>query len=230
MDRMPEDRHLRRARVLLALGLVIWLIVQARLVQVQLVKSADLAQDVVIDRTEYIAAQRGDIRDRHGLPLAVSVLVPQSECDLARRGPYRRQYPQGQMAGVLTGIVARSEDSGFTGKEGIEFQYEPLLRGVDGLVRYVISGSGLYCRFEPLRIDRLPRPGTSVSLTIDCVYQALAQVEADALRSRHDARWTGILIMRPQTGEILAAAASPSADPENFESGLSTVNPLWSRP
>lgn len=227
--RMVEHRSFRRARIVLAAGILFWLVVEARLVQIQLVRSAELSRDVVHHRVEYLAAQRGAILDRHGMPLAISIFSPDGTQDLANRGPYGRDYPLGDAAGAVTGLVGRTSPYGFTGKEGIESQFESLLRGSDGRVRYLITGSGLACAFEPLRIDRLPEPGASVSLTIDGVYQALAQVEAEELRRSSDARWTAILVMRPSTGEILAAAASPSVDPGDFQPGLSSANPLWTR-
>ncbi|MBN1423878.1 penicillin-binding protein 2 [Candidatus Fermentibacteria bacterium] len=229
MNRPIDHRSDVRARIMVIAGLLAWLVIQVRLVQIQVVKSEDLARDVVIDRVEYIPAQRGHICDRHGLPLAISTLAVEPQQDLMVRGPYRRSYPLGATAAPVVGLVGFSTPHGFTGREGIELQYEPLLRGTEGRVRYVITGAGRFCSFEPLKIDRLPIPGTSVYLTVDAVYQALAQIEAESLRVRHGATWTGILVMRPATGEILAAAASPCADPENFAPGLSTANLLWSR-
>ncbi len=223
------SRSLRRSRSVLVTCLGCLLLVEARLVQVQLVKSGELARYVVDDRTEPLAAQRGAIRDRHELPLAVSTLSARPERDLVARGPYDRVYPFGDAAAMVTGIVGRSFPRGFVGREGIERGYESILGGTDGQVRYIVTGSGQFCKFEPLRIDRLPEPGMSVSLTIDALYQGLAYAEAEALRARVGARWTGILIMRPSTGEILAAATSPSVDPGRFPAEATTTNPLWTK-
>ncbi|MBB4119670.1 penicillin-binding protein 2 [Mesonia hippocampi] len=94
-----------------------------------------------------------------------------------------------------------------TGRQGVEKQYEKLLRGVKG-VKYLQKDrfnreigpykNGIY--------DTLPVKGKDISLTIDEKLQAYGQM---LMTNKHG----GIVAIEPQTGEILSLVTAPSYDP-----------------
>ncbi len=218
----------RRAKYLILLGIVAWSIVQLKLFQIQIVTSEVLKEmawkqeNKVLD----IEARRGTIYDRHGSTMASSVPMPSKAGSLEGRGllMHRRMFPYREIMGRIVGMVGYDG----RGQEGIEAKFDEFLRGRDGRMTRPLMGSGHVCTVRPARIEEVDSPGDELRLTIDSIYQTLAQVEAAALQKQSNAKWAGILLMRPATGEILAAATSPAFDPDNPEQYGSSANPLWS--
>ena len=93
------------------------------------------------------------------------------------------------------------------GKDGIERQYEKILRGKKGkkflsLNRFnTVTGSYLKGTY-----DTLSQNGKDVTLTLDIKLQAYAQKLMSGKRG-------GIVAIEPATGEILALVTAPSYDP-----------------
>jgi len=218
----------RRAKYLILLGIVAWFIVQLKLFQIQIVTSEVLKvmawkqENEVLD----IEARRGTIYDRHGFPVASSIPMTSQAGFLEGRGllVLRRIFPYREIMGRILGMVGYNG----RGQEGIEAKFDEFLRGRDGRMTRPLMGSGRICTVRPAQIEEFDSPGNELRLTIDSIYQALAQVEAAALQEESNAKWAGILLMRPATGEILAAATSPVFDPDNPEQHGSSANPLWS--
>ena len=97
------------------------------------------------------------------------------------------------------------------GKSGVEYQWEPDLRGVDGGRQIEVDAMGREIR--PLRsIESLP--GNNLVLTIDLEVQRAAE---EALRDHNGA----LIAMDPRNGRILAMVSKPSFDPDLFASSIS---------
>ena len=93
------------------------------------------------------------------------------------------------------------------GKQGVEGQYEELLRGIKG-VKYIQKD-----RFNrdigPFKdgvFDTLPKKGKDVTISIDAVLQAYGEKLMENKRG-------GIVAIEPGTGEILSLITAPSYDP-----------------
>lgn len=93
------------------------------------------------------------------------------------------------------------------GRQGIEKQYEDILRGRKG-VKFIQKD-----RFNrdlgPYKngaFDTLPKPGKDISLTIDSKLQAYGEKLMQNKRG-------GIVALDPKTGEILALISAPTYDP-----------------
>ena len=93
------------------------------------------------------------------------------------------------------------------GKQGVEGQYEELLRGVKG-VKYIQKD-----RFNrdigPFKdgvFDTLPKKGKDVTISIDAMLQAYGEKLMENKRG-------GIVAIEPATGEILSLITAPSYDP-----------------
>ncbi|MBF0155764.1 MAG: penicillin-binding protein 2 [Magnetococcales bacterium] len=135
-----------------------------------------------------------------------------------------RSYPNGTLASHVLGYlgeVSSSDKNAFptinfrsgdlVGKAGMERQFEPLLRGGEGVREMEVNALGRQVR-ELNRTD--PRPGMDLRLTIDPELQREAEA---ALGDRVGA----VVAMDPKTGAVLAMASQPSFDPNMFIQGIS---------
>ena len=109
---------------------------------------------------------------------------------------------------------------GFTGidsqgLDGIELIYENYLKGTPGRI---VSETDALSRKLPFGIDKYipPQDGYDLVLTIDKVIQHVAERELEKALAEHSAKKGTIIVMDPNTGEILAMANKPDYDPNNF--------------
>jgi cell division protein FtsI/penicillin-binding protein 2 len=122
-----------------------------------------------------------------------------------------RLYPNGTMGCHVIGFT----NGDHQGVEGIEAQEEQYLHGHDGY-RYTQrdrAGQELVAyRGE----ERDPRDGYNVRLTIDMNLQNIVETELDAACQEFKPKKAIAILMRPQTGEILAMANRPNFDPNDL--------------
>lgn len=93
------------------------------------------------------------------------------------------------------------------GRQGVEGQYEELLRGVKG-VKY-IQKDKFNAEIGPYKegmFDTLPQKGKDLTLTIDAELQKYGELLMQNKRG-------GIVALEPATGEILALVTAPTFDP-----------------
>jgi cell division protein FtsI (penicillin-binding protein 3) len=123
----------------------------------------------------------------------------------------KRFYPNGRMASHLLGFV--NVDGSVM--EGVEAQYNNVLAGEPGAVRFEKDTSGNQLPQADSSFEQ-SEPGRSILLTIDKDIQYFTELAlADAVRQYKAASGTAIL-MRPKTGEILALANVPDFDPNAY--------------
>jgi len=121
----------------------------------------------------------------------------------------RRHYPHGPLAAHVLGGINRAENQ----RNGIELQYDELLKGVDGLqISYKVNGNRDYEN----HIVKAPVPGKDVHLTIDATIQYLAEKELARAVAEHEADSGVVIIMDPWTGDILALASIPTYDVNRY--------------
>ncbi len=139
-----------------------------------------------------------------------------------------RRYPYGLFASHLLGYVGEIsdkelEDPKFSatytrgdliGRMGIERQYEPYLRGVDGKRFVEVNALGRKAELLGDKRPIVPKRGADVTLSIDLDLQRAAE---EAFRP--GARGA-IVVMDPRTGEVLALASKPNYDPNEFSTGI----------
>jgi penicillin-binding protein 2 len=134
----------------------------------------------------------------------------------------RRNYPFDVLASHLLGHVGQvsREDlkrvpgyrrGDYIGKKGVEKKVDGRLKGEDGTMQVEVDSLGREIR---ILAKREPRPGNDVRLTLDL---GLQQVAEAALAGKTGA----IVVLDSGSGDILAAAGSPSVDPNRFVKGLS---------
>lgn len=154
------------------------------------------------DRFEYLARQVDKKVAKKVEKLQLPGIFMQSEP--------KRYYPGGRLASHVLGFV----DIDGKGLEGIEAAYEEILKGVAGQQTL---------EQDPTReIDMLPegeedydapQAGRSLFLTIDKQLQYFTELTLADATQRYDAEAGTTIVMRPDTGEILALANVPTFDP-----------------
>ncbi|RKX53687.1 MAG: hypothetical protein DRP30_04000 [Thermotoga sp.] len=183
----------RRFAVLLTVFFTIMFFLILKLVNLQLLngwKNLDEVETSMM-HLERIPPIRGRIIARDGRIIAWS-----EEID----GKLGRRY---ECPESLSHVVGYTDSDG-KGVMGIEKEYDPVLRGRDGLLLYQVNSRG-----EKITDDLVtpPMPGYDVVLTIDLDLQ---------MRLENLLRKTGKpscgLIINPKNGEILAMASLPSFD------------------
>jgi cell division protein FtsI/penicillin-binding protein 2 len=136
----------------------------------------------------------------------------------------KRIYPSRGMLAPLLGFVgiATPQDASrwpnlplgeIVGRSGIEEEYDPLLRGVDGQQCMTVNPASRPVALQP-RQD--PIPGANLRLTIDLgLQQNLTDDLAAALRGESGGPrgdLGGAVVMDPRTGQVLAMASLPAYD------------------
>ena len=101
------------------------------------------------------------------------------------------------------------------GLDGIELMMNAELSGMGGNVAAEYDAGGREIPYAPYRYDK-PTAGKDVYLTIDLVLQQIAEKELSCVVEETGAKGGSILMMHPQTGEILAMANQPTYDPNSF--------------
>ena len=124
---------------------------------------------------------------------------------------YRRVYPFRFTAAPLLGFTGVDTQ----GLEGLEYAYDSHLRGAQGfkvierdaLGRTVLRGA-----------DQNPTGGGSIRLTIDAAIQHITEQELTRAVTRSEAALGIALVLRSETGEILAMAQAPRFNPNDYGS------------
>lgn len=120
----------------------------------------------------------------------------------------RRAYPNDDLAAQVLGFTDRDG----VGIEGVEASQDALLKGIDGKIRAEVDLQG---RFLPGTTRKRTEPinGHDLVLTIDKQLQNTADtVLAKAVKDHH-ARNGVVVVLNPNTGEILALSNAPSYNP-----------------
>ncbi|MGH2951154.1 MAG: penicillin-binding protein 2, partial [Solirubrobacterales bacterium] len=143
---------------------------------------------------------------------------------------YVRRYPQGTLAAHLVGYVREVspeeledpryeslEPGDSVGKEGVEYTYDSLLRGINGGTRVKVDATG-----SPTggRLStREPVSGNDLRLTIDADVQAAGEGALAAVGNPG-----AFVAMSVNTGEIVGMGSNPTYDPSIF---AQPVVPQW---
>ena len=118
-----------------------------------------------------------------------------------------RIYPNGLMLCHVIGFT----DFDHKGIQGVEGSLDEYLRGQDGY-RYIEHNRAGQEIVLYRGQERAPRNGYQVHLTVDLNLQNIVENEIDAAMREFSPKKATIILMRPQTGEILAIANRPAFD------------------
>ncbi|WP_176332555.1 penicillin-binding transpeptidase domain-containing protein [Enterococcus sp. 12C11_DIV0727] len=160
------------------------------------------------------------------VPLAISfdpvTTFPQGA---ASQDAMVRYYPLKEAAAQLVGYVGTitAEDiekdpslssTGVIGKVGLEQAYDKQLRGQDGGNITIIDDKG---EFRSVLQKVAKKDGDKIQIAIDKNVQSQAY-------TIFNNRPGSAVVMDPQQGDLLAAASSPSFDPNKMANGISQVD------
>ncbi|MBA3537953.1 MAG: penicillin-binding protein 2 [Tatlockia sp.] len=120
---------------------------------------------------------------------------------------FKRYYPEVDSAAHLIGFT-NIDDIGI---EGLELAYQDWLMGIHGKKRVLKDRMGQI--IEDLGVLVEPRPGHDLVLSIDRHIQYLAYHELQNTMEKFAAKSGSVVVIDAKTGEILAAANSPSFNP-----------------
>ncbi len=120
---------------------------------------------------------------------------------------YKRYYPYGELASKVLGFTGGDNQ----GIIGLEVVYEEYLAGTPGQILTVTDARGIEVPQEGER-RREPIAGDDLVISIDANIQMYAQQLAEQAMMTKEAESVSIIVMRPDTGEILAMTNVPEFD------------------
>jgi penicillin-binding protein 2 len=147
----------------------------------------------------------------------------------------RRQYTYGPLFSQILGYtgpvsadeLAQLKPLGYLpddliGKTGLEAQHETELRGTFGSQNVERDAAGR--RTQVLQTVSQAVPGDSLNLTIDTKEQKYAQKALAWAMDEIGLKRGVVIVMNPQTGEILALVSLPTYDDNLFARGISNAD------
>jgi cell division protein FtsI/penicillin-binding protein 2 len=124
---------------------------------------------------------------------------------LVYRPRLQRYYPENKLGANVLGFVNREG----TGMFGVESEFNDLLAGVP---------QSVWMTLDPYQVTEIPqlKAGADVVLTIDREIQAAAEDVLNKGLDESGADGGVILVMDPNTGEMLAIASTPRLNPNEY--------------
>jgi cell division protein FtsI (penicillin-binding protein 3) len=145
--------------------------------------------------------------ERHVSPELAERVAALDVPGVALQREYRRFYPTGEVSGHVLGFTNIDDH----GQEGIERAYDDWLAGAPGAKRVLRDRHDR--TIEDVERLREPDPGRDLTLTLDKRLQYVAYRELKAAVERHQAASGSIVLMDPDSGDVLAMANQPSFNP-----------------
>ena len=124
---------------------------------------------------------------------------------LVYRPRLQRFYPENELGANVLGFVNREG----TGMFGVEAEFNDLLAG---------APQSIWMTLDPYQVTEIPqlKSGSDLVLTIDREIQAAAEDVLDNALEDSGADGGVILVMDPNTGEMLAIASTPRLNPNEY--------------
>src|SRR2546423_1394131 len=162
--------------------------------------------------SEKLEGERRYIVLKREVPIAAATALREKLRAQNLRGIYferdtTRIYPNASMLCHVIGFT----DFEHRGIQGVESSMEEYLHGQDGyrFIEHNRAGQEIVLYRGQ---ERAPRDGYQVHLTVDLNLQNIVENEIDAAVREYSPQKATIILMRPQTGEILAMANRPNFD------------------
>lgn len=122
---------------------------------------------------------------------------------------YRRYYPAAEVAGHVVGFT----DVDDQGQEGLELAYDYWLEGETGKKRVLKDRLGRV--IGDVEEIKPARPGRALRTSLDLRLQYLAYRELKAAVNASGASSGSVVVLDPDTGEVLAMANQPAYNPND---------------
>jgi len=171
---------------------------------------------------QYITANLDEVYNTEGLRYyIVAKNVPYSEAsEIAKEGisnvwlkeGNRRVYPENEMASTILGFV----NADGLGQYGVEGSLNNILTGKDGLLKSISDVNNVALSIGDNNIKIPAEDGKSVVLSIDRgLERGIEEAMAGAINSTA-ATHAAVLVMNPNTGEVIAMTALPNYNPGDY--------------
>lgn len=157
--------------------------------------------------------------------LLKSRLASYEEFEVAQA--YSRKYPDPSLSHVIGYLGKVSEDEAknksillinkFTGKSGLESEYDDYLQGQPGYRRAEVDASGKIMRIVS-SVD--PEPGRDIKTSIDRELQLYSAQKLQEKTDEFNTKGT-VIVMNPKDGSIKALVSVPFYDNNALSAGLS---------
>jgi len=122
---------------------------------------------------------------------------------------WKRCYPQGALASNVLGFVGTDGE----GLEGIELAFDGHLRGEPRVLRVLEGADG---RAYEVEVIESGRPGNDLKLTLDAELQFVCEEEIRAGVSKFRAEAGMVVLLEPETGNVVAMAQDKTYDLNRF--------------
>ncbi len=135
----------------------------------------------------------------------------------------KRYYPNGALLSHVLGFCGTDNQ----GLEGIETQYESVLKGVPG---QLVIGTDARGTELPLNDEKyIPsEDGLNLVLTVDEMVQYITEKYLEQAVIDNNPDYAACTIINPKTGDVLAMAVAPDYDPNNpFTHTVSSIIEKW---
>lgn len=185
----------------------------------------DLAEATGMEESEVL--EKLNTKLNSGQPAGSAILIRRVEKDIAEKvkalningimvsADTKRYYPENNFLAHVLGST-NSDGQGLT---GVELEYNDLLSGVPGRKISEIDSKG---QDYPYTISEYTKPvdGSDLTLTIDQNIQHFAEKVAQQSYTDNKAKAVSVLVMDPNTGEILAMVNKPDFNPNTPYDGV----------
>ena len=134
-----------------------------------------------------------------------------------------RYYPEGSLASHVLGFVGGGEDSGLKGYFGIEGFFDGDLRGKSGRVieeKGALGNPILVGGYK--KVDTIN--GRDFVLTLNRAVQYIVEKRLKEGVVKYGAVSGSVIVMSPETGELIAMANYPAYDPKDFTKEVNIVD------
>ena len=148
---------------------------------------------------------------RHLSPEEAAAIMKLKIAGVGVQREYRRYYPMGESFGHVLGFTNIDD----VGQEGLELAYNDWLKGVPGAKRIMREGKGGGGVIDVIERVKAARPGRDLRLSLDSRIQYLAYRELKAAVTANRAKSGSIVVLDPNTGEVLAMVNQPFFNPNN---------------
>ncbi len=138
-----------------------------------------------------------------------------------------RYYPAETMAAQVLGFVGYDKDSNLGGRYGLENQYDSVLARDDENV-YVNFFAEIFSDIHSTLTDTGNVEG-DITATIEPHVQSFIEKQVEEVNRKFNSKLTGAIVIDPKTGEIYSMAATPSFNPNSFQTEKNVTaftNPL----
>lgn len=126
----------------------------------------------------------------------------------------QREYPEGKLAGQVLGFVNTEGE----GQYGVEQFYDKILAGKAGSLKSLATADGapLLLPGESETVETPAEQGKDIVLSLDRGLQSKLEDIATVKQAQYGAKSVSVMIMKADTGKVLAMAGAPDYNPAEY--------------